>query len=99
MKKTVIIGLMALLSMSAEAGTPGKQTVDTLVVTTTPQMHCAGCENRIKSKLKFVKGTRKIVTSVPDQTVTIVYDSRKAKPETYTEALHEIGYEARQVKH
>ena len=43
---------------------------DTLVVTTTPKMHCEGCENKTKSNIRFVKGTKQIETSVPNQTVT-----------------------------
>ena len=30
--------------------------IKTVVFTTTPQMHCAACENKIKSNLRFEKG-------------------------------------------
>ena len=40
-------------------------------------MHCEGCENKIKKNIRFVQGTKKIETSVPNQTVTIVYDGSK----------------------
>ena len=65
---------MAMLSATAMAQTKA----DTLVVTTTPEMHCEGCENKIKKNIRFVKGTKKIETSVPQQSVTIIYDGRKA---------------------
>lgn len=66
---------------------------DTLTVTTLPQMHCQNCENKIKSNIRFVKGTKKIETSVDDQRVTIIYDGKKAKYEDYVAAFRKIGYE------
>lgn len=45
-----------------------------MVFTTTPQMHCAACENKIKNNLRFEKG---IKTSVPNQTVTVKYNADK----------------------
>ena len=70
-----------------------KAPADTLTVTTLPQMHCQGCENKIKSNIRFVKGTKKIDTSVENQKVTIVFDSKKAKYDDYVEAFKKIGYE------
>ena len=84
------------LSASAAVSTD-KAPVDTLVVTTTPQMHCAGCEAKIKNGLRFVKGTKKIETSVEHQRVVIVYRADKAKAEDYIAALRKIGYEAVEV--
>ena len=55
-------------------------------------MHCSGCENKIKGNIRFVKGVKKIVTSVPAQTVTIVFDPRKTNYETISAALEKIGY-------
>lgn len=66
---------------------------DTLVVSPTPKMHCMGCENKIKQNIRFVKGTKQIITSVPDQTVTIVYNGKKATFEDYVAAFKEIGYD------
>ena len=70
-----------------------KAPADTLTVTTLPQMHCQNCEKKIKSNIRFVKGTKKIDTSVENQKVTIVYDSKKAKYDDYVEAFKKIGYE------
>lgn len=70
-----------------------KSPADTLTVTTLPQMHCQNCENKIKSNIRFVKGTKKIETSVDDQRVTIIYDGKKAKYEDYVAAFKKIGYE------
>lgn len=93
MKKIIAIVFAAMLSAGAKAQTQA----DTLVVTTTPQMHCQGCENKIKNNIRFVKGTKKINTSVPKQTVTIVYDGRKTTYADFEAAFRKIGYEIKRV--
>ena len=89
------ISLLALMLFSALGMSAQKSKTDTLVVTTTPQMHCSGCENKIKQNIRFVKGTKKILTSVSNQEVTIVYDPRKATKENFIEAFKKIGYEVK----
>lgn len=88
MKKSLIAAFMLVI-----VGKTFAATADTLIVTTQPQMHCANCEKKIKSNIRFVKGTKKIETSVDDQKVTIVYDARKAKYDDFVEAFKKIGYE------
>ena len=51
--------------------------IKTVFFTTTPQMHCAACENKIKNNLRFEKGIKSIETSVPNQTVTVKYNAGK----------------------
>mgnify|MGYP003552747483 CR=1 FL=1 len=68
------------------------------MLSTTPAMHCEGCENKIKKNIRFVKGTKKIETSVPNQTVTIVYDGRKTTYADYESAFKKIGYSVKKVK-
>lgn len=97
MKKTIIFTAAALATLSAYAEKK-PSTTDTLVVTTSPQMHCNSCETKIKQNIRFVKGTKKISTSVPDQTVTIVYDNRKCKYEDYVEAFEKIGYDIKKAE-
>ncbi len=89
MKKNLLMAFMLMLAGNSFAQTA----TDTLVVTTQPQMHCQNCEKKIKSNIRFVKGTKRIDTSVDDQKVTIVYDGRKAKYNDYVEAFKKIGYE------
>ena len=52
-----------------------------------PQMHCQSCEQRIKGNIRFVKGTKKIDTSVDEQKVTIVYELKKAYYDAYVAAF------------
>lgn len=94
MKKIFAISLISLFAMSAMADNKS----ETLVVSTTPQMSCAGCENKIKKNIRFVKGTKKIETSVPNQTVTITYDSQKCKYEDYVAAFKKIGYNIKKAE-
>lgn len=51
--------------------------IKTVFFTTTPQMHCAACENKIKNNLRFEKGIKNIETSVPNLTVTVKYNADK----------------------
>ena len=48
---------------------------------------------RIKQNIRFVKGVKKIETSIPRQTVTIVYDKTKSRYADFTTAFKRIGYE------
>ena len=67
------------------------------VLTPTPQMHCASCENKIKSNLRFEKGVVKIETSIEAQTVTVTYDGRKTNVKNLQSGMKKIGYDTRVV--
>ena len=71
--------------------------IRTLVVTTTPQMHCQNCENRVKNNLKDAKGIKSVETSVENQTVTIQYDAKKTNEETLIKAFEGFGFNARKL--
>lgn len=93
MKKFLSVIAMTLMAASIYA-----KDIKTVVFTTLPQMHCEGCENKIKGNLRFERGIKKIVTSVPDQTVTITYDADKTTVGNLSKAFEKIGYEVRQLK-
>ena len=90
MKKLLTLMVVAMAAITAAARQPA--TLDTLYVTTAPQMHCANCEKRIKSNIRFVSGVKKIETSVPQQTVTIIYDPAKSSYKVFETAFRKIGY-------
>ena len=94
MKKYIVSMVIAATSLSASA--QKSRQVDTLLVTTIPEMHCSGCEERIKENIRFVKGVKSIQTSVPEQKVTIIYQKNKAKYEDFVKAFDRIGYEIEQ---
>ena len=88
-KKTLLLGLGILLSMSISA-----KNIKTVVVTTQPQMHCENCEKKIKGNLRFEKGVKKIETNISKQQVTITYDADKTKQETIIKGFDKFGYKA-----
>ena len=94
MKKLLPTVLCLMLSST---GTYAQSKSDTLVVTPTPAMHCSGCENKIKNNIRFVKGTKKIDTSLQHQTVTIVYDGRKTTLADFEAAFKKIGYTIKKI--
>lgn len=93
MRKLIALATMALVTLSAMA-----ENIQTIVFTPTPVMTCQNCEKKIKTNVRFVKGTKRIETSLQDQTVTITYDADKAKPEDYVAAFAKIGRKVEEVK-
>lgn len=93
MKRVVLFFCMMMSAIIVMA-----KDVKTVVFTTTPQMHCENCENKIKKNMRFEKGVKLIETSIPNQTVKITYDSDKTSPAGLIKGFKKIGYEARQVK-
>ena len=83
MKKILVMFTMMMVAMVTFA-----KDIKTVVFTTIPQMHCAACENKIKS----------IETSVPDQTVTVQYNADKTTPEKLQKGFEKFGYKARILK-
>ena len=84
--------MMVLPIITMTTAAQKTQTADTLQVTTTPHMHCANCEKKIKSNIRFIKGVKKIETSVPQQTITIIYDPRKSTYQDFEKAFEKIGF-------
>lgn len=93
MKKTLLMLVLLITTMAAMA-----KDHKTATFTTSPQMHCENCENKIKNNLRFEKGVKLIETSVENQTVTITYDPKKTDPERLLKGFEKIGYKARLVK-
>ena len=87
---------MVIAATSLSASAQKSRQVDTLLVTTIPEMHCSGCEERIKENIRFVKGVKSIQTSVPEQKVTIIYQKNKAKYEDFVKGFGRRGYEIEQ---
>lgn len=75
----------------------GGKDLHELVLTPTPQMHCANCENKIKNNMRFEKGIVKIETSVEKQTVVITYNAKKTDVKTLQAAMKKIGYDTQVV--
>ncbi len=86
--------LLLLLVMLMSAFMVNAKDIKTLVFSTTPQMHCQGCENRIKDALKFESGIKDIVTDREKQLVTVTYDADKISQEKIFDILKKTGYQS-----
>lgn len=68
-------------------------------VTTTfaisPVMHCANCEAKIKTNLRYEKGVKEIQTNSPDSLVTVKYDKTKTNPDAIIKGFKKFGYTAK----
>lgn len=92
MKKSLLIMTMALSALMASA-----KDIKTVVLTTSPQMHCESCEKKIKGNLKFEKGVKQIDTNVAEQKVTVEYDADKTSADNIIAAFPKFGYTAKRV--
>lgn len=81
-----------MLAMAAIAASA--KDIKTVVFTTTPQMHCQSCENKIKGNLRFEKGVKDIQTNVEAQKVFVTYDADKTTETKLQKAFEKFGYKA-----
>ena len=88
----------ALFLALAVAATCAAKDIKTVVLTTSPEMHCTGCEQKIKSNIRFEKGVKSIKTNLIDKTVTIEYDADKTNVENIIQGFKKIKYDATEVK-
>lgn len=93
MKKFLNVTLLSLMALGVWA-----ENLQTIVYKPTPKMTCQNCEKKIKGSLRFVKGTKRIDTSLQEQTITITYDADKAKPADYVKELAKIGRQVEEVQ-
>ena len=73
---------MLMVAMIATA-----KDIKTVIFTTTPQMHCANCEAKVKNNLRFAKGVKEIKTSVEEQKVYVTYDAQKTNGRSFRRLL------------
>ena len=72
--------------------------IKTVVLKTQPEMHCTGCEKKIKDNIRFEKGIKSITTNLDNKTITIEYDADKTNIENIIEGFKMINYAASEVK-
>lgn len=85
------------LAFTLAAAVCAAKNIKTVVLTTTPIMHCESCENKIKGNLRFEKGVKQIDTNIEKQTVTVKYDADKTSEDKLCKAFGKFGYEAKKV--
>lgn len=94
--RTKLIAVMAAICFTA---TCFAKDIKTIVLNTAPPMHCANCENKIKSNIRFEKGIKEIETNLADKTVTIKYDADKTTVEKIIAGFAKIDYVATVVRY
>lgn len=67
--------------------------VSTAVFTLDHTMH-NGCKVKINTNLRYEKGVQKIDVSLPQNTITIVFNPDKTDPQRLVEAFKKIGFNA-----
>lgn len=87
-----------MLTMLLVAAFSFAKDIKTVTVTTTPQMHCEACEEKIKGNMRFEKGIKSIETNVDKQTVLLTYDADKTTVGKLLKGFEKFGYKARVVK-
>lgn len=87
--KGAMLAFAVLCATSANA-----KDIKVLVVKTTPEMQCNGCETKIKKNIRSVKGVTKIDTNRDAKTVSVTYDADKTDSKTIVAAFKKINFEA-----
>jgi copper chaperone CopZ len=94
MKRTIFMLALVVCSLSSVLA----KDIKTVVLTTTPQMQCQNCENKIKNNIRFEKGVKEIQTDLETKNVTVTYDAEKTNVENLIAGFKKIGYTATEVK-
>lgn len=89
MKKMMMTMMLAVVAMAASA-----KDIKIVIFTTTPQMHCANCEAKVKGNLKFEKGVKEIKTDIAEQKVYVTYDADKTNEEKIQKSFDKFGFKA-----
>lgn len=89
MKKSIITLMLVMVAMITSA-----KDVKTVIFTTTPQMHCANCEAKVKGNLRFEKGIKDIKTDAEAQKVYIIFDPKKTNEDKLQKSFEKFGYKA-----
>ncbi len=114
MKKTIILTLAALMTISVSSAVAS--TIDTTElsvltdkkpkkkgeikdVTFNVHLHCADCVKKVQENIAFEKGVKDLDVSLEDQTVAIKYDAAKTSEETLKKAIEKLGYPVSEGKH
>lgn len=91
--RKILLGAMMLTATVGLA-----KDIKTVVLTTSPEMHCESCEKKIKGNIRFEKGIKNIITDLKTKLVTIEYDADKTNVQNIIKGFKKIKYDASEVK-
>ena len=81
--------MLAMVAIVASA-----KDIKTVIFTTTPQMHCANCENKIKGNLRFEKGVKRYKDKYRNAESVRYLRCRQNYEEKLQKAFEKFGYKA-----
>ena len=61
-------------------------------------MHCSGCEQKVKKSIPYEKGVKDLTTNLEKQLVTIKYQSDKTDRAKLKKAIEKLGYTCEEVQ-
>ena len=108
MKKTIILTIAALMTVSAVTSVastvtsaessvltdkkPAKKKGEIKEVTFNVHLHCENCVKKVQENIAFEKGVKDLHVCLEDQTVSLKYDAAKTSEETLKAAIEKLGY-------
>lgn len=108
MKKTIILTIAALMTVSAVTSVastvtsaessvltdkkPAKKKGEIKEVTFNVHLHCENCVKKAQENIAFEKGVKDLHVCLEDQTVSLKYDAAKTSEETLKAAIEKLGY-------
>ena len=108
MKKTIILTIAALMTVSAVTSVastvtsaessiltdkkPSKKKGEIKEVTFNVHLHCENCVKKVQENIAFEKGVKGLHVCLEDQTVSLKYDAAKTSEETLKAAIEKLGY-------
>ena len=108
MKKTIILTIAALMTVSAVTSVastvtsaessvltdkkPAKKKGEIKVATFNVHLHCENCVKKVQENIAFEKGVKDLHVCLEDQTVALKYDAAKTSEETLKAAIEKLGY-------
>ena len=108
MKKTIILTIAALMTVSAVTSVastvasaesyvltdkkPAKKKGEIKEVTFNVHLHCENCVKKVQENIAFEKGVKDLHVCLDDQTVSLKYDAAKTNEETLKAAIEKLGY-------
>ncbi len=90
MKKLIIIGLFALLALSASFTFAADKTI-TLSV---PDMNCPSCPYMVEQSISFVEGVQSANAELKTRTCSVTFDDAVASIDDILGATADIGYKS-----
>lgn len=86
-----------MLMMIIGIGTGKAFAGETKVIAIKTSVICDMCETKIKKRLEFEKGVKKIEVNLDTKIVTVSYDEAKTDPDKIKKNISRSGYDADEV--